>query len=196
MSTLIVHPKDRSTTFLDIIYKRMHNKTVITGGVSQDELKQMIPSYDRVMIMGHGSPGGLFAVGQFETERGYVVDRTFVDVLKDNSNNVYIWCNADQFINRWNLKGFFSGMFISEIEEAMYFDFWDVETSEIERSNNCFVKAVSRYINEPLDIMYQNVLQEYRILGKTNSIAQFNLERLYFNSEIKKINSICNTKLC
>ena len=192
MSTLIIHPKDRSTTFLDIIYKGLHNKTVITGGVSQEDLIKMIPNYDRVMIMGHGSPGGLFAVGQFETERGYIVDRTFVDVLKDNPNNVYIWCNADEFIKRWELKGFFSGMFISEIEEAMYFDFWDVEASEIERSNDCFAKAVSKNINEPIKVMYKNVIQEYGLLA-LNPIVRFNLERLYINSDIKENNTICNT---
>ena len=68
MKTLIVHPKDDSTFFLDIVYKNIPNKTIITGGITKTELKELIKSHDRVMMMGHGSPGGLFSVGQFKVK--------------------------------------------------------------------------------------------------------------------------------
>jgi len=65
MKTLIIHPEDSSTTFLDIVYESIPNKTVITGGVSKAQVQQLIREHDRVMMMGHGSPGGLFGVGKF-----------------------------------------------------------------------------------------------------------------------------------
>ena len=69
MKTLIIHPADESTTFLDIVYKNIPDKTVVTGGISKMDVMKLIESHDRVMMMGHGSPGGLFNVGQF-TECG------------------------------------------------------------------------------------------------------------------------------
>ena len=68
MKTLIVHPKDNSTTFLDVIYKDIPDQTLITGGITKTELKELIKSHDRVMMMGHGSPNGLFSVGQFSPD--------------------------------------------------------------------------------------------------------------------------------
>ena len=34
MKTLIIHPADPSTFFLDIVYESVQDKTLITGGVS------------------------------------------------------------------------------------------------------------------------------------------------------------------
>ena len=34
MKTLIIHPADPSTSFLDIVYESVQDKTLITGGVS------------------------------------------------------------------------------------------------------------------------------------------------------------------
>ena len=42
MKTLIIHPHDESTQFLDIVYNPIPNKTIITGGVTQKELIKLI----------------------------------------------------------------------------------------------------------------------------------------------------------
>ena len=68
----------------------------------------------------------------------------------------YIWCNADQFVLKNQLSGFYLGMFISEVEEAFYYNFWDLEQQTIDKSNNEFAEIVSRYINEPLDVLFRN----------------------------------------
>jgi hypothetical protein len=66
MKTLIIHPADESTTFLDIVYQNIPNQTLIQGGCSKMDVMKMIKEHDRVMMMGHGSPGGLFSIGQFD----------------------------------------------------------------------------------------------------------------------------------
>ena len=119
MTTLIIHPNDPSTRFLEVIYKDIPNKTVITGRTQKNKIASLIESHDRVMIMGHGCPYGLFSVGQFDNGNGLILDYTNVEPLKKKDNTVFIWCNADQFVNNHNLKGFYSGMFISEIMEAV-----------------------------------------------------------------------------
>ena len=59
---LIIHPQDPSTSFLKPIYTRIKNKTIITGGINKEELKKQIELHDRVIMLGHGSPMGLFSV--------------------------------------------------------------------------------------------------------------------------------------
>lgn len=183
MKTLVIHPKDSSTAFLDIIYKGMRDTTVITGnGVTQDELRKIIPDYDRVMIMGHGSPYGLFTVGSFVGNRGYIIDQSFVNVLKDNPNNVFIWCNADQFVIRHNLKGFFSGMFISEVGEANYCRVYGTDQEIVDESNIGFCKLVKKYRTLKSSVIHRRVKKHYGVLANDNPVAFYNNNRLFYMS--------------
>ena len=180
MSTLIIHPKDPTTDFLKPIYAPIRDKTVITGGVSIPELRELIKSYHRVIMLGHGTPMGLLSVGQFEG-RFFVIDDSFSELLSEKRDNIFIWCYASEFMSYNQLCGFGTGMFISEIEEAHYFNFLDVSQNLIDESNNCFATIMSRYIDQLLDVLFENVLHEYGKLAKTNPIAKFNFERLYFS---------------
>jgi hypothetical protein len=193
MCVLAIHPKDPSTDFLKPIYAPINDKTLITGGVTKSEIRKLIVAHDRVVMLGKGSPWGLMSVGQFKYGGNYIIDLTMVDLLSQKKDNIYIWCNADQFVERYGLHGFFSGMFISEIEEAIYYDFWDMEQNTIDESNYCFAEIVAKYINNPLHTLYKNLIHEYSFLAQTNPIAQFNIERLYNKNDIKKISSICST---
>ena len=49
---------------------------------------------------------------------GHVVGDGDAEILKDPPNLVGIWCHASTYAHRHGLKGFFSGMFISEMSEA------------------------------------------------------------------------------
>lgn len=64
MRKLIIHPKDKSTDFLKVIYAGRDDFTVITGGTF-DEVEQAIKEHDHIIMMGHGTPQGLLAVGAF-----------------------------------------------------------------------------------------------------------------------------------
>lgn len=181
--TLIIHPKDDSTTFLDIVYKNVPNQTLIQGGISKLEIMKLIESHDRVMMMGHGSPYGLFHVGQFfhcgPTYGGYIIDESMVSLLKEKDNSVFIWCNADQFVECHSLGGFYSGMFISEVVEANYCGLPGMDQEEVDESNYAFVNIISKYINEDKNTIHENVKKEYGILAEENPIALYNNNRLY-----------------
>lgn len=58
MKNLIIHPEDPTTTFLSPIYANLKNKTVIKGGITKSELRELIDSHDRVLMLGHGSTFG------------------------------------------------------------------------------------------------------------------------------------------
>jgi hypothetical protein len=182
MKTLIIHPKDITTNFLCGIYKDLPNKTVINRGLTKDELRKKIKSHDRVLMMGHGSPAGLFSVGQFPGAYPYIIDDSLVEILRDKIT-IFVWCNADKFVQRHSLYGFYTGMFISEVNEALYYNFWNLNDLEhlIEESNYGFSSIVGKHLDEGFYTMYKNVVADYSRLGKTNAIAQFNLERLYLH---------------
>ena len=185
MKTLVIHPIDPSTTFLDIVYKNIPSDelTLVQSGTKQ-EVRELIESHDRVMMMGHGSPQGLFAVGQFRdvnTFSGYVIDQTMVELLKEKDNSVFIWCNADRFVDYSDLKGFYSGMFISEVGEATYCGLPGMDQDTVDESNYGFVNIVSKYINDGKENIYENVRNEYGIIAKDNPVALYNYNRLYIN---------------
>lgn len=180
MTTLIIHPSDPTTKFLTGIYANLTNKTVITGGITKAELQNYIDIHDRVFMLGHGSPMGLLSVNQFPDCGSYIIDGSMVESLRNKTNNIFVWCDADQFVHQHSLQGFYTGMFISEAGEAWYYDLWDNDFDCIDESNNGFSAIVSNHINERLDVLYRNVTTEYGVLAMRNPIALFNLNRLYF----------------
>lgn len=179
MKTLIIHPKDDTTSFLDIVYQTIEDKTVITGGISKQEVYELINSHDRVMMMGHGSPHGLFSTNSFKNCGGYIIDYTTVPLLEQKDNSVFIWCNADMFVDEFELKGFYSGMFISEVGEALYCGLPGIPQDIVDESNYGFSEIISKYINEDTNVIYENVKKEYGIMAEENPVALYNNLRLY-----------------
>ena len=180
-STLIIHPKDESTSFLKQIYTNK-NVSVVTGEVTKTTLQNMILGYDRIIMMGHGSSDGLLAVDQFDTDSSHIIDDSFIDVLKRKENSIYIWCHADQFVRKFNLKGFYTGMFISEVSEANYLGLTGTKQVEVNESNFYFSNLVSQYMAYSLENMFVKVKEHYGMLSELNTVANYNFNRLYINS--------------
>jgi len=183
MKTLVIHPKDRSTDFLKPIYADLDDVTLVTGGWSQDRIKEAIQTHDQVIMMGHGSPNGLFTMGQFpsNTYLSYVIGADMVEVLNQKDNNIFIWCNADQFINKHDLKGFYSGMFVSEVGEAFYCKVPSFTQEAVDESNNTFARQLGECLGAtraPEEIHAQ-IREQYGQLAEHNLIAEYNHKRLY-----------------
>ena len=107
------------------------------------------------------------------------IDDSMAILLKAKTNNLYIWCHANQFVQRHGLSGLYSAMFISEVGEGFYYGFDDLDLNMIDQSNERFASVVSKYLNEPMEILYKKLLVEYGRMARTNPIARFNLERLF-----------------
>ena len=187
MKILIIHPEDNSTDFLTSIYDNLggfpnyDEVTIVRSGLTKDEINKQIEKHDRIMMMGHGSPNGLFSVGRFAEAWGYVVDQTTVPLLQ-NKECIFIWCNADQFVNKHNLKGFYSGMFVSEVSEAAYCGMPNTPRSIVEESNDFFAKEFGLVSDKPLIEAYEYIKDVYGILTENNPVAKYNHYRLYLNS--------------
>lgn len=115
MKTLIIHPEDQTTDFLMPIYANIQDKTVVQGGVSKTELRELIEIPDRVIMLGHGAPYGLLNPGRFSGAGLFIVDGSMVSLLKSMGNNIYVWCYEDKFLTSYKLSGLCSGMFVSEV---------------------------------------------------------------------------------
>jgi len=180
MKTLIIHPQDKSTDFLKVIYANII-ATIVTKGITKEELKNMIKDYDRIIMMGHGSPHGLFSVGKFSNTNGYIIDDSFVDVLKDKEN-IFIWCYASDFVKAKKLNGFSTGMFISEVGEAyacgVHVNGYDVSQDIVDASNDTFANLLNKSLDKNLKGIYEDIMRDYGMLIETNPVAKYNHERI------------------
>ena len=170
LKTLVIHMDDRSTDFLEEIYYNKAWAVIDDDRFTKKELKIIIDSYDRIVMLGHGSPDGLF--GEF----GRIIDDSFGELLK-TKETVCIWCNADQFVKKHDLKGFYTGMFISELHEAYTNGILNSTEDEIEESNYLFAFLMNDYI------FHENVLQEmkYHYWLDNDPVYAYNNERMYEN---------------
>lgn len=182
MKTLVIHPKDSSTTFLSTIYEPVTGRTVVSGGITKEQVLEMIASHDRIMMMGHGSPWGLLAVDQFPGSGMYIIDYSMAQLLKVKRNNVFIWCNADKYVDFHNLEGFYSGMFVSELHEAHMMGLNGTFQSMVDESNKVFGPITARYINEDPESICRNVKRDYGLLSNGNPVILYNSSRLYYRT--------------
>jgi len=180
---LIIHPTDSSTDFLKPIYENISDAIILHGGATKEQVLHLIDENDRIIMMGHGSPFGLFNVGRFASSNGYIIDATMVEVLR-NKECISIWCNADQFMKRHSLNGFYSGMFISEVGEAHYCGLPGTLQETVDTSNHYFAQLLGEVINEPLEVINSHVKENYELLTEDNPVALYNYNRLYLREAV------------
>lgn len=174
MKTLVIHPDDRSTDFLKEIYKGK-DWTIInehTACRSRKVITQLIKKHDRIIMMGHGYPGGLFMTC-INPQMVYLLRQKFC---------VCIWCNADKFVEHYGLRGFYTGMFISEVGEASHYGI-TIAQNRINYSNDLFALIMRVEIDSP------NVLENVKRLYDSNEstgncpVIKFNHDRLYYRDD-------------
>lgn len=167
MKTLVIHPSDTTTDFLKAVYLDKPDWTVVNNSISKSKLIKLIKSHDRIVMMGHGTPHGLLGFGR------YVIDSNYVQFLREKST-ICIWCNADAFVEKYGLSGFYTGMIISEYGEA-YMCSVPTKPGCIEKSNIKFANAIKESIDSD-DIL----LNMKRLYDGENAVEFFNEERLFY----------------
>jgi len=179
MRRLILHPNDRSTDFLKPIYSQLENTTVITGGLRrQSEIHELIQSHDQVIMLGHGFSEVMCSARQFGLNP-FIIDSHSVKYLSKKESNIFIWCYASDFVGVHKLKGYCSGMFISEELEALYHNVEATE-DEINLSNEVFSVALGEALihGYSLSETYDYVYSKYKAIAEGNLVVQYNLEKL------------------
>jgi hypothetical protein len=152
----------------------------VTGGLewTPNKIIEAIYSHSQIIMMGHGYPGGLFGIGFGRTT---VINQGCVEALSQKDNNIFIWCNADQFVARHGLKGFYTGMFISETGEADYCGLPGTPQDMVDESNHGFVKILSEALHNTRDtnVLFEQTSNTYSLIADINPVAKYNHNRLF-----------------
>jgi hypothetical protein len=166
--TLVIHPMDPSTAFLEVIYEEEDWKVIDDPRVSKKELKEEIKNHDRIIMLGHGTEQGL--VDQLSLRA--IIDSSLVYLLREKEC-VCIWCFADQFVKKYRLKGPYTGMIISEAAEALY-EGVEYNDSDIFHSNTSFARAVRDSIDQ--EDFVQSMLDRYDL---NSDVCRYNRSNLF-----------------
>lgn len=142
---LIIHPKDRTTAVLSILYQGLGAQLVDTDchNKEMNHLLHHTSSQERIMLLGHGCDKGLY-FRKNDEEDGFdkvIIGHPHAFRLRNHGSNLIgIWCHADMFAEAEGLHGLFSGMIISEKHEAEEYGIM-ASQAEISASNkNMFTK--------------------------------------------------------
>ena len=160
------------------IYAGRKNVTLIDETWNNRNIREAIGSAtkgEEIMMLGHGYNGGLFApYGENQFART-IVDSKLVYLLREHTC-IGIWCYANEFAEKYGLKGLFSGMVVSDANEA--FDLGlDITGEDIGICNNQYASdleyCLRRYSLDLVPRMMQE-LQDYH-----SDIKDFNYKSLY-----------------
>ena len=172
MKTLVIHSPDPSTDVLKLIYKDK-DWTVINDYNSNKEIIEAIKAHDRIIMLGHGIPNGL--IGK---QMSLVINSSHVYLLREKYC-IGIWCNADQFFKRYGLKGKYTGMIISEVEEAEYCGVAG-DQAQVDVSIELFTILMTEFVDERMPL--NEVIDQYK--NENNPITDFNRIRIFDNTFI------------
>lgn len=172
IKTLVIHPKDSTTDMLCRIYKDT-DWTIINTNVSKSYLEEQIKLHDRIIMLGHGTPQGLIMSGY----NRLIINSDLVYLLRDK-DCVCMWCNADKFVVKYNLKGFYSGMIISESNEALYEGLYNFSDEDVFESNELFSDLLKECINMKPEEMVKHMNEKY--ISENNKIIHYNQKNIYF----------------
>jgi hypothetical protein len=177
MKTLVIHPDDRTTDFLKTIYEGKGYTVITDRRLDLKDIIKKIKKHDRIMMLGHGCPYGLLLFTPI------FMDKEFIKVLR-TKDCVCIWCRANEYVEREGIRGFYTGMFISEVYEASYYGI-KVSQDNVTLSNEFFSFLLRDRIDHP------EVLTEMKESYTGNcEVIKFNNARLYY----KKDNSIIKSE--
>lgn len=165
--TLVIHPIDKTTDILSKIYKDKGFTVLREYSYIRAKLVDEIEAHDRIIMLGHGLPDGLLD-GTFRL----VIDETYAELLR-TKECVCVWCYANFFVKEHNLKGFNTGMFVSEYKEATVLKLCGT-IKEIDESAELFSKLLGEHLDSPNRL--ELIKEGYKDI---NDITKYNRNRLY-----------------
>ena len=158
---LVIHPDDRSTDMLKAVYEGKGFDVITDGCISQDALIKAIEEHDTIIMLGHGTPYGLLAVDKNIGFIGYLIHDGHADLLK-TKKTYSMWCHSDAYFERHGMKGFHSGMIISEEMEALMYGIEGYSDEDIAESLMPLMYAMHDTLEmEDLMEMKRIILERY-----------------------------------
>ena len=180
---LVVHPKDRTTSVLSTLYEGM-DANMVSSNCSNKKMEHLlhnVSTQERIMLLGHGSDKGLFYRGddtKDEFDKIIVGHPHSFHLRKHGGNLIGIWCHADKFARAEGLHGLFSGMIISEKQEAEEYGITATK-QEILKSNTIMFEHLRCLLDEdiPLCEMPQRIKD---MDDKKTPLSVFNYHNFHY----------------
>ena len=174
----VIHANDPTTKVLSYFYQQREDlKTLITERNNSSDVQRAIRADDVIMMLGHGNPFGLFSTpdrkGQYKR---HLIGERHVDFLR-GKNCIGIWCYANEFAEHYRLKGLFSGMIISEKQEAVDNQI-EVSKAEIDYEMELFTRRL-KYCIEHYELK-DVPAKMLELDDKHSQLTQFNYSHLFF----------------
>ena len=180
---LIIHPKDKTTRVLSRLYEGLDIRFV-DQSKNNTEVKHILnhtSQVERIMLLGHGSDRGLFSKENDEMKEfnRLIISHQHAFFLRKHGGNIIgIWCHAEKFAREEGLHGLFSGMIISEKEEA---DEYNVSATqeEIDEANEIMFSRLRRLLDTDTPL-YEIPKRLKEMNDKHSPITDFNYKRFFF----------------
>lgn len=152
----VIHPSDRSTAMLSALYEGLSAEVIHDNRSTKQigHLLNHVPVRERILLLGHGSDKGLFYRDD-DTRKEFdrlIVSHSHAYYLRNHGNNlVAVWCHADLFARAERLHGLFTGMIISELEEAALYGV-DTSQEELDRENVKLARRLRGLLDEGINL--------------------------------------------
>ena len=174
----IIHATDPTTQVLSLLYQQREDvRMLITERNTSSNVQRALRADDVIMMLGHGNEYGLFSKPEKNGEyRRFLITDKHVQFLRDKSC-IGIWCYANKFAEKYKLHGLFSGMIISELQEAI--DLGVAATKEeidkeMEKFTICLKDCIETYGLEQTPLRMKELDDVQSVLTK------FNYSNLYY----------------
>jgi hypothetical protein len=159
---------------LGLIYEGIDDVTLFDSWEQREEILKAIsaaPREEPILLLGHGCPSGLL-----DMRYGLILNDFDAPILRDRPNLVGIWCYASDYAFKHGLKGFFSGMFISEPPEAWMNDV-EATPEEIDEKAWDFARRFGTQLRagKPLGEIASELMDPRH---RDSALTRFNYDRL------------------
>lgn len=178
---------DTDTKVLSLMWEGIDCKVIrIHSRSTQKDKEAMIKALkeeeDTVLFCGHGSGGGLWTPNVVARDKniwsGFAFSYKEIPYVKAK-NIIGIWCHASDFSRTFDVRGFYSSMFISNSGEAHFEGVEGVDNSAITKSEKLFCKRVNNLLKKKTPIsQWLSILQNYE---PSNAVEEFNYNGLYYH---------------
>ena len=179
MRTLVIHPQDETTAMLTLVYQGKDYTVISDPDIGKEELRAMIAAHDRVIMLGHGLPGGLINPKVKRTLRYadlFLIDDSFADLLR-TKETVSVWCFSNEYFEKHRIPGFHTGMIISEpLEAKLMLDRCPLSKEELAENMVRFSEIVGECIEMTPNNMKEYILAKY--VGE-DEITKFNRKNIF-----------------
>ena len=154
---LVIHPDDKSTDFLKLIYEGKDYDVINSCDVTDKEIRATIKKHDKIIMIGHGNGFGLIN----PRYGGLIINDSHADLLREKET-VSIWGYSDRFSRRNNIRGLHTGIIISEVvEELLFLGYEPLDKDELLNNMEYFATIVGECIEGSAEWIKKYILEKY-----------------------------------